>query len=150
MKTLNTILLALLCLCYGCKQPKADAVLKRRADSLDSVKKAKAHDKLMQSAQDSTLYVPPAKGGAAKVQPRHNYGPCPVAIKKCTLISDGHGGKALVVSLKNGSGKRIDMVHLAWTVYNKQGRAIGSSNGKAIKTLAVGKTAGFAWPVRSE
>jgi len=34
-------------------------------------------------------------------------------------------------------------------VYNKQGRAIGSSNGKAKKMLTVGKTAGFSWPVNA-
>ncbi len=151
MKTLNTILLGVLCLCYGCKQPEPDAALKRKADSLEIIKKAKAlaHEMLMQRSQDSTLYVPPGKPSAAVVQPRRNYGTCPVAIKKCTLVSDGHGGKALIVSLKNGSGKKIDMVHLAWTVYNRQGRAIGSSNGKAIKALAGGKTAGFAWPVNA-
>src|SRR5437588_8721565 len=138
MKTLNTILLGVFCLCYGCKQPVPNAALKRKADSLEIIKKAKAlaREMLMQRSQDSTLYVPPGKPGAAIVQPRHNYGPCPVAIKKCTLISDGHGGKALIVSLKNGSGKKIDMVHLSWTVYNKQGRAIGNTTGKANKMLS--------------
>jgi hypothetical protein len=81
MKTLNTILLALLCLCYGCKQPEPDAALKRKADRLDSIKNAKAHDRLMQRSQDSTAYAPLAKNSAPIVMPRRNYGLCPVAIK---------------------------------------------------------------------
>lgn len=147
MKTLNTILLALLCLCYSCNQPAPNAALKRKADSADLAARAnKMAAEIVKRKEDSAAH---AKDGEAATQPRRNYGPCPVTVKKCSLVADGHGGKALIVSLKNSSGKKIDMVHLSWTVYNKQGNAIGSSNGKAKKALAVGKTAGFSWPVNA-
>jgi hypothetical protein len=146
-KTLNTVALALLCLCYACTEPTPNAALKRKADSADLAARAnKMAAEIVKRKEDSAAH---AKDSLAALQPRRNYGPCPVAVKKCTLISDGHGGKALIVSLKNSSGKKIDMVHLAWTVYNKQGNAIGSSNGKAKKPLAGGKTAGFSWPVNA-
>src|SRR5258708_6211300 len=96
MKTLNTITLALLCLCYSCSQPTPNAALKRKADSLDIIAKAnKMAQQIIQRSKDSAANAQRAHDSQAAAQPRRNYGPCPVAVKKCLLISDGHGGKAL-------------------------------------------------------
>ncbi|MFI5160668.1 MAG: hypothetical protein ACHQHN_05290 [Sphingobacteriales bacterium] len=145
MKTFNTIAFMSLCLLYACTEPHPNTALQRKADSLDLVTKAnklaaeivKRHDDSIAAAQRAEVHV------------HKDYGPCPVALKKCQLVADGHGGKALVVSVRNASGKKIDMVHLAWTVYNKQGKVIGGSNGKAKKLLAAGKSAGYSWPVNA-
>jgi hypothetical protein len=149
-KTLNTIALALLCLLYSCTEPTPNAALKRKADSLDLALKAnKLAAGIVKRRDDSIAAAKHAQDSLAEAHPHKDYGPCPVTLRKCSLVADGHGGKALVVSVKNASGRKIDMVHLAWTVYNKQGKVIGSSNGKAKKLLANGKSAGYSWPVNA-
>ena len=146
-KTFTMITLASLCLLYSCTEPTPNAALKRKADSLDLALKAnKLAAEIVKRKEDSAAH---AKDSVAEAHPHKDYGPCPVSLKKCSLVADGHGGKAIVVSVKNASGRKIDMVHLAWTVYNKQGKVIGSSNGKAKKLLAAGKSAGYSWPVNA-
>jgi len=144
-KTFTIITLASLCLLYSCTEPKPNAALQRKADSLDLVTKANKMAAEIVKRRDDSI----AAAKSTEIHIHKDYGPCPVSLKKCSLVADGHGGKALVISVKNASRKKIDMVHLAWTVYNKQGKVIGGSNGKAKKLLAAGKSAGYSWPVNA-
>jgi hypothetical protein len=89
-----------------------------------------------------------AKDSIARAMAVRSYGPCPVAIKKCSLVSDSHG-KAIVVAIKNISSKKINAVRLSWIVYNRAGKRIGSSNGMAKKVLASGKSGSYSWGVNA-
>ncbi|HTD98467.1 MAG TPA: FxLYD domain-containing protein [Mucilaginibacter sp.] len=148
MKTLNTILLALLCLFYSCKQPVPATAKRSTADSLEIVAKAtKLAQEMVQRAKDSVANTQPGK--AATVHIEKSYGPCPAAVKECLITTDSHG-KSIIVTLKNNSKKKIDMVGVSWTVYNKQGKKLGSSSGKARKLLANGRSASYSWGINAE
>jgi hypothetical protein len=71
-----------------------------------------------------------------------------VSIKTCSIVSD-RSGKSVIVTLKNISSKKIDAVRIAWTVYNKAGRAIGGSKGSAKKALAKGQSSSYAWGINA-
>jgi len=150
-----TIIAALVCLLSACSQPAPDAALKRKADSLEILAKATKMARQMvkmKRSEDSVAYVAPDSLTAAVPKPKivHNYGPCPVTIKKCAVVNDLRGnGKAIVVHLKNISSKKIASVKLAWTVYNKKDERIGSSTGMAKKDLAKGKTASYSWGINA-
>jgi hypothetical protein len=152
MKPTITILAAALCLFYSCKQATPDAALKRKADSLDIVTKAnKLAREMLKRAEDSAANVRRAKESAAGAlsKPMRTFGPCLAVIKTCSVITDGHGSKAIIVTLKNNSTKKIDAVRIAWTVYNKAGKAIGSSRGMAKKALARGRSASYSWGINA-
>jgi hypothetical protein len=145
MKTLNTILLALLCLFYSCKQPVPVTAKRSTADSLEiEAKAAKLAQEMVQHAKDSAANAKPAIAHVEK-----SYGPCPAAVKECLISTDSHG-KSIIVTLKNNSKKKIDMVGISWTVYNKQGKKLGSSSGKAKKLLANGRSASYSWGINAE
>jgi hypothetical protein len=142
IRTLTTISMALLCLFYSCSAPPNNTAMQRRADSLALQAKAAAMAKQMMQHEKDSL----ARAEAARV--RHSYGPCPVSIKTCNVVSD-HNGKAVIVTLKNISSKKIDAVRIAWTVYNKAGKAIGGSKGSAKKALARGQSSSYAWGINA-
>jgi hypothetical protein len=155
MKPLTTISLAFLCLFYSCKQSDRGAptkiteqgVSKRSvADSIEIEAKATkmAHD-MMQRAKDSAANVPKK---VVRTAPAKSYGPCPAAIKECLVVTD-RNGKSIIVTLKNNSAKKIDVVGISWVVYNKANKRIGSSNGKAKKVLARGKSTSYAWDINA-
>lgn len=149
MKPLITIAALSLCLFYSCNRPRPDANLKRRVDSIELQAKAKKMaQEMLQHEKDS---IADAKSGRheAVAHAMRSYGPCPAAIKTCAVVSDLRGGKAIVISLKNVSGKKIGSVKLAWTVYNKAGQALGSSAGMAKKELAKGKTSTYSWEINA-
>lgn len=145
MKTLNTILLAGLCLFYSCTPPdKKSAHQRSAADSLEIVAKATQLAKVMlQHAKDSA-----AKAQAAQIKRNRYYGPCPAAIKECQVSTDRHG-KSIIVTLKNNSAKKIAVVGIQWVVYNKAGKRLGASSGKAKKPLAGGHSASYAWGINA-
>src|ERR1700744_32318 len=144
--TLTTIA-ALLCLAWSCTTPPSNTAAQRRADSLALQAKAAAMAKeMLKHQQDSLAHADSlAKLHAA---PHKNYGPCPVSIKKCSVVTDNHG-KSVIVTLKNISSRKIDAVRIAWTVYNKAGKAIGGSNGMAKKALAQGKSSSYSWGINA-
>ncbi|MBS1501657.1 MAG: hypothetical protein JST32_06325 [Bacteroidetes bacterium] len=154
-KTLTTMIAACVCLIFSCSEPRPDADLKRRADSIDIQRKAaQIAKRMMKQAQDNA-----AQAGSRKDSietPKHLAaktvrvsGPCPVKVSACLVVSDEHG-KGIVVTLKNTSHKKIAMVDVAWVVYNKQNERLGSSGGKAKKTLPAGRTASYAWGINAE
>lgn len=146
IKSCVTILAVTLCLLYSCNQPQPDAALKRRADSIELHNKArKMALEMMKRAEDSTAYA----AGHQVARSVKSYGPCPASIKTCAVVNDLRGGKAIVITLKNVSAKKIASVKLAWTVYNKAGRAIGSSAGMAKKELAKGRTGSYSWEINA-
>jgi hypothetical protein len=134
----------LLCFTFSCSQPPRNTEAKRRADSLAIAHKADSLAKLMlQQKQDSL-----AKAQAA-ARRKHHYGPCPVSVKTCALVGSG-AGKAIVVTIKNISAKRIAAVKLAWTVFNRKNQRLGSSAGMAKKLLAKGSVGSYSWGVNAE
>lgn len=146
-KTALTTIAAALCLLFSCTQPPHDTAAKRRADSLALQAKAAALAKqMMQHEKDSLAHADSLARMHAVVH--RNYGPCPVAIKTCSVVSD-RSGKAVIVTLKNISSKKIDAVRISWTVYNKAGKAIGGSRGMAKKALAGGKSGSYAWGINA-
>jgi len=141
--TLTTIIAALLCLAYSCTQPPHDTEAKRRADSLAlQTKAAELAKQILQHQKDSL-----AQAQATRV--KRSYGPCPVAIKKCTLASQSDGSKAIIVTVKNVSARKIDAVKLAWSVYNNKGERIGGSSGMAKRQLQKGLTGSYSWVVNA-
>jgi len=145
-RTAFTTIAAALCLLYSCSQPPHDTEAKRRADSLAiQTKAAELAKQMLQHQKDSLAH---ADSLANLHAARRNYGPCPVAIKKCSLSTD-HNGKSVIVTLRNASAKKIETVHIAWTVYNKAGKAIGGSNGKAKKMLAQGQSSSYSWGINA-
>jgi len=140
--------MALLCAFYSCSTPPNNTAAQRTKDSLALQAKATALAKqMMQHEKDSLAHADSlARKRAAVVH--KNYGPCPVSVKSCSLVSD-HSGKSVVVTLKNNSSRKIDAVRIRWTVYNKAGKAIGGSNGMARKALARGKTNSYAWGINA-
>jgi len=153
MKTFNTILPALLCFClfFSCKQPpQPDAALKRRADSVElQAKAAKMALEMLQRAKDSIANARGAENHEAAARPEKSYGPCPAVVRTCAVVSDLRGGKAIVVTLKNNSSKKIDAVKLGWTVFNKKDQKLGASSGMAKKDLAKGRTASYSWGINA-
>lgn len=146
IKSCVTIFAAALCLLYSCNQPQPDAALKRRADSIELNNKArKMALEMMKRAEDSTAYA----AGHQVARTVKSYGPCPASIKTCAVVNDLRGGKAIVITLKNVSAKKIASVKLAWTVYNKAGKAIGGSAGMAKKELAKGRTGSYSWEINA-
>jgi hypothetical protein len=142
--TLTTVIAALLCLAYSCTQPPHDTEAKRRADSLAlQAKAAELAKQMLQHHEDSI-----AQAKAASL--RRIYGPCPVAIKTCLLVGQSNGAKAIVVTVKNVSSRKIDAVKLAWTVYNGKGERIGRSSGMAKKQLQKGLTGSYSWAVNAK
>ncbi|MDB5137000.1 MAG: hypothetical protein JWP37_3603 [Mucilaginibacter sp.] len=155
MKPLTTISLALLCLFYSCKQSDRAAPTKisdqgtsKRsvADSIEIQAKATkmAHD-MMQHAKDSASNT---SKRIVHAVPARSFGPCPAAIKECLVVTD-RNGKSIIVTLKNNSAKKIDVVGISWVVYNKLNKRIGNSNGKAKKVLARGKSTSYAWGINA-
>ena len=147
IRTLTTIS-ALLCLTYSCTTPPNNTAAKRRADSLALQAKASALAKQMIQHEKDSLAHADSLARLHTVVVHKNYGPCPVSIKTCSLVSD-HSGKSVIVTLENISSKKIDAVRIAWTVYNKSGKAIGGSRGMAKKALPRGKTSSYAWGINA-
>jgi hypothetical protein len=141
--TLSTIIAALLCLSYSCTQPPHYTEAQRSADSLALQAKAAALAKQMLQHQKDSI------AAAEAVRAKRSYGPCPVAIKKCALAVQPNGSKAIIVTVKNVSSRKIDAVKLAWTVYNGKGERIGGSSGMAKKALLKGVTGSYAWAVNA-
>jgi hypothetical protein len=151
IRTLTTISMALLCAFYSCSTPPNNTAAKRRVDSLALQAKALAMAKqMMQHQKDSLAHADSLalRHAAARAAIHKNYGPCPVSVKSCAVVSDHHG-KSVIVTLKNISSRKIDAVRIAWTVYNKSGKAIGGSKGSAKKALARGKTSSYAWGINA-
>jgi hypothetical protein len=147
IRTLTTISAALLCALYSCTTPPTNSAARHSADSLALQAKATALAKQMvQHQKDSVAHADSLARMHAVIH--KNYGPCPVAIKTCSVVSD-HNGKSVIVTLKNISSKKIDMVRIAWTVYNKSGKAIGGSRGMARKVLPRGKSGSYAWGINA-
>lgn len=148
IRTLTTISMALLCAFYSCSTPPNNTAAQRTKDSIALQAKATALAKqMMQHEKDSLAHADSlARKRAAVVH--KNYGPCPVSVKSCSLVSD-HSGKSVVVTLKNNSSRKIDAVRIRWTVYNKSGKAIGGSRGSAKKALARGKSGSYAWGINA-
>jgi hypothetical protein len=146
-KPFVTIAAVSLCFLFSCNRPKPDADLKRRVDSIELQAKAKKMAQEMMARMKDSV----ANAGGHEVAAREaiNYGPCPAAIKTCAVVNDLRGGKAIVISLKNVSGKKIGSVKLSWTVYNKAGKALGSSAGMAKKELVKGKTNKYSWEINA-
>src|ERR1700749_971654 len=118
MKTLNTILLALLCLLYSCSQPPKSKAMASTGDSAEIVAKAtKMANEMMQRAKDSAAK---AQAAVKPVRPAKSYGPCPATVKECLIVEDRHG-KAIIVKLINNSAKKIDVIGVSWVVFNKHG-----------------------------
>lgn len=134
---------ALLCFTFSCSQPPTNTEAKRRADSLAIAHKADSLAKLMLQHQKDSL----AKLQA--VRPRHHYGPCPVSVKTCALVGSG-AAKAIVVTIKNNSAKKIAAVKLGWTVFNHKNQRLGSSAGMAKRALAKGGSGSYSWGVNAE
>ena len=151
IKTLTTISMALLCAFYSCSTPPNNTAAKRRADSLALQAKAAAMAKqMMQHEKDSLAHADSLarRHADAHAAIHKNYGPCPVSIKTCSVVTD-RNGKAVIVTLKNISSKKIDAVRIAWTVYNKAGKVIGGSKGSAKKVLAKGQSSSYAWGINA-
>jgi len=162
MRTFRTIyylpLFAAVSLVFSCKSPQPDAALKRRADSLDAqLKIAKLAQQQAQRTADSALRAQHVKDSLAKIaavehkeapKATPHYGPCPVIVK-ASYLTGSAVNKAIIVSLKNTSKKKIDAVKLTWTVYNHAGKAIGSSGGMAKKNLAKGRAGSYSWSVNA-
>lgn len=146
MKTFNTILLALLCLCFSCKQTEpAKQQHTAAADSAEiATKAAQLAQQMVQRAKDSMAIAQAVKPLKVK-----SYGPCPAKVKKCLIANNG-GSKAIVVTVKNTSNKKIDMIGVAWVVYNKKHQRLGSSSGKAKKVLPGGGSASYSWGINAE
>ncbi|MGZ3812351.1 MAG: FxLYD domain-containing protein [Mucilaginibacter sp.] len=147
MKTLTTtIFAALLCLFYSCKQADRSTAKRSAADSLEIQAKAtQLAQQMMQRAKDSLAKAKPV----ATTHKVKSYGPCPAVVKKCSVVNDVRGTKAILVTLKNNSGKRIDAVRIAWVVYNKQDKRIGGSSGMAKKELPKGKSTSYSWDINA-
>ncbi len=162
MRTYRTIyflpLMAAVSLVFSCKSPQPDAALKRRADSLDAqLKIAKLAQQQAQHTADSALRAQRIKDSLDRLSTAEHkeapkavphYGPCPVVVK-ASYLTGGAVNKAIIVSLKNTSKKKIDAVKLTWTVYNHAGKAIGSSGGMAKKNLAKGRSGSYSWSVNA-
>jgi len=144
-KILTTIAGAvLLCFTFSCSQPPHNTDAKRKADSLAIARKADSLAKLMvQQKQDSLAKV------QAAIKRRHHYGPCLVSVKTCALVGSG-AAKAIVVTIKNNSAKKIAAVKLAWTVFNRKNQRLGSSAGMAKRDLTKGGTGSYSWGVNAE
>jgi hypothetical protein len=155
-KTLTTIFAVTACLVFSCSEPKPNADLKRRADSVDIQRKAaQIARRMMKQAQDSAALAQHADSDSLAA-PKHltaktvrPSGPCPVSVRACSLVTDSHG-KSIIVTIKNTSRKKIAMVGVSWVVFNKHNQRLGSSGGKAKKMLPAGKTASYAWGVNAE
>jgi hypothetical protein len=144
-KILTTITgAALLCFTFSCSQPPRNTGAKREAESLAIARKADSLARLMlQQKQDSLAKV------QATVKRRHNYGPCPVIVKTCALVGSG-AAKAIVVTIKNNSAKKIAAVKLGWTVFNRKNQKLGSSAGMAKRALTTGGIGSYSWGVNAE
>jgi hypothetical protein len=152
MKTLSTIfLVALLCLLYSCTQQSQKTVVIKRsaADSAEIMAKAtRLANDMVQRAKDSLANAQAAAKPVVHARTVKSYGPCPAMVKECLLVED-RNGKAIIVTLKNNSTKKIDVIGVSWVVYNKHGERIGSSSGKAKKVLAKGKSGSYSWGINA-
>lgn len=145
MKTLNTILLALICLFYSCTQqspkvpaaPPADSTRTAATPTVkpsDTVAQVKVKVKVKNKDNTDELYARSRRS-------------CPVVVKKCYLVTDINGSRAIVVTMQNNAPKKMSAVKVVWTVFNRSGKTLGIANGMAKKALARGRTASYSWAV---
>lgn len=142
MKTLNTILLAFLCLIYSCTQPvQKTSAAKPAADTAKVLAKV-----VIKKSPEKVIRAKRAKTSLNDLYAKSKR-TCPVLVKKCNIVVGGNGSRAIIVTLQNNTAKKIGAVKVSWIVYNRSGQQIGNSSGMAKKEVARGRSASYSWDI---
>ena len=144
IKTFTTILLASLCLFYSCKQSEQKAATVPVADTTHITAKVAKKDTDTVAAIHRPKNVVNVE--ALYLKSRRT---CPATIRKCSVVTDISGSRAIIVNLQNTTNKKIGAVKVWWIVYNRSGKMVGNSNGMAKKELARGKSASYSWGINA-
>ena len=140
-KTFTAILLASFCLFYSCKQSEQKAATVPAVDTTHITAKVAKKDT---DTVRKPKYVVNVE--ALYLKSRRT---CPATIRKCSVVTDISGSRAIIVNLQNTTTKKIGAVKVWWIVYNKSGKMVGNSNGMAKKALARGKSASYSWGINA-
>jgi len=142
-KTFTAILLASFCLFYSCKQSEQKATAVPNVDTAHITAKVAKKDTDTVAVQHPKYLV---NVEALYLKSRRT---CPATIRKCSVVTDISGSRAIIVNLQNTTDKKIGAVKVWWIVYNKSGKMVGNSNGMAKKALARGKSASYSWAINA-